>query len=108
MIRGTTPYVTITFPTGVDVSDMTKFRMYFNQGKDNVLTKTEDDLTFVAESRTVTALLTQEETMLFNPKKRVEIAARYMFSGGIVGAIKPRYIDVYDVDGDTDEILSGE
>ena len=105
MIRGTTPVITIKFPSGIDVSAMTKFRMYFNQGKDNVLTKTENDLTFVSASRTVSALLTQEETMLFSPKKRVEITARYKFTGGTVGAIKPRYIDVYDVDGDTDAIL---
>ena len=101
MIRGTTPTVTITFPFAVNT--ITKFVMYFNQGKDSLLTKTENDLTF--DGYTVSATLTQEESYLFSPKKRVEVSARYKFSDGSVGAIKPRYLDVYDVDGNTDTIL---
>lgn len=101
MIRGTTPTITITFPFEVDT--ITKFNMYFNQGKDNILTKTESSLSF--SGYTVSAVLSQEETYLFSPKKRVEITARYKFTGGTVGAMKPKYIDVYDVDGASDEIL---
>lgn len=103
MIRGTTPVVTIKFP--FDVSGITVFRMYFNQGKDNIVTKTEDDVSIDTTENAVSAELSQEETYLFSPKKRIEISARYKFSGGMVGAMKPKYIDVYDVDGDTDEVL---
>lgn len=103
MIRGTTPVVTIRFPVSVDVSDMTKFNMYFIQGKDTIITRTEDDLTFSGQN--VSALLTQEETFLFSPKKRLEVKSRYKFSGGTVGATMPKFLEVYDTGGDTDIVL---
>lgn len=101
MIRGTTPTIQFTFPFAVN--DITKFNMYFLQGKDTILTRTEDDLQF--DGQTVTALLTQEETYLFSPKKRLEIKTRYKFSGGVVGATKPKFFEVYDTGGNAIEIL---
>lgn len=104
MIRGTTPTITIRFPFEVD-SDISKFVMYLNQGKDTVLTKTLSRNEILLSGYTASATLTQEDTYMFSPKKRVEVTARYKFLSGTVGAIKPRYIDVYDIDGSTDEVL---
>lgn len=103
MVRGTTPIITITFPQSVTVSDITKFNMYFLQGKDTIITRTEANLTIDGQS--VSALLTQEETFLFSPKKRLEIKSRYKFSNGTVGATMPKFLEVYDTGGDTDTIL---
>jgi hypothetical protein len=60
MIRGTTPTIKFVFP--FEVSNITKFSMYFMQGKDAIITRTEDDLTFSGND--VYALLTQEETLM--------------------------------------------
>ena len=97
MIRGTTPTIKFVFP--FEVSGITKFNMYFMQGKDVILTRTEDDLSFDEDK--VYALLSQEETLMFSPKKRLEIKSRYKFSDGTVGATKPKFFEVYDTGDET-------
>jgi hypothetical protein len=103
MIRGTTPTITITLPFAV--STVEKFRLYILQGNDTVLTKTEEDCTFSGMS--VSVALTEEETYSLSAKKRAEIQARFLLTGGTVGGTKAVFEDVYDMGGEV-EILTPE
>lgn len=103
MIRGTTATVVYKFP--FPVQNIDKFRMYFLQGNETLVTKTEEDCTFGL--RTVSVTLTQEETYTLSSKKRLGTRARFSFNNGRVGGTKMRYLDVYDSGGD-EEILESE
>lgn len=103
MIRGTTPTITYNFPFAV--SSIDKIRIYFLQGKDTIITKDEDDCTMSDQSVSVT--LTEEETYMFNAKKRVETKSRFLLSNGTVGGTKGKYIDVEETGGEK-EILGEE
>ena len=103
MIRGTTPTITYNFPFAV--SSIDKIRIYFLQGKDTIITKGEDDCTMSDQSVSVT--LTEEETYMFNAKKRVETKSRFLLSNGTVGGTKGKYIDVEETGGEK-EILGEE
>lgn len=92
MIRGTTPLVTFNFP--FEVSNIEKFRMYFMQGKNSLVTKTEEDCTF--DGTEVSVRLTEEETYSFSAKKRLEIKARYLLSTGKVFGTLGKMVDVYE------------
>ncbi len=102
MIRGTTPTITYNFP--FSVSDITKFRMYFMQGSETVLTKTEDDCTFSGQA--VSTTLTQQETYNFSSKKRLETKARYLLSDGKVGATTAKFIAVEDTGGEVEVLVN--
>ena len=95
MIRGTTPTITYNFPFAV--SGISKIRIYFLQGKDTILTKNEADCTKSGQSVSVT--LTEEETYMFNAKKRVETKSRFLLSDGTVGGTKSKFIDVEETGG---------
>ena len=95
MIRGTTPTITYNFPFAV--SGISKIRIYFLQGKDTILTKNENDCTISGQSVSVT--LTEEETYMFNAKKRVETKSRFLLSDGTVGGTKSKFIDVEETGG---------
>ena len=103
MIRGTTPTITYTFP--FSVSNISKIRIYFLQGKDTIITKGEDDCTMSNQSVSVT--LTEEETYMFNAKKRVETKTRFLRTNGVVGGTKGQFIDVEETGGEK-EILGTE
>ena len=103
MIRGTTPTITYNFPFAV--SSIDKIRIYFLQGKDTIITKNEGDCTMSDQSVSVT--LTEEETYMFNAKKRVETKSRFLLSNGTVGGTKGKYIDVEETGGEK-EILGSE
>lgn len=100
MIRGTTPTITYNFPFAA--STISKFRMYFIQGNETILTKDESDCTFSGQSVSVT--LTQEETYSFTAKKRLETKSRFMLFNGNVGGTKSKFLDVEDTGGEQ-EIL---
>lgn len=102
MIRGTTPTISYNFPFAV--STITKFRMYFMQGTETVLTKTEEDCTF--DGQTVSTTLTQQETYNFSSKKRLETKARYLLTDGKVGATKPKFIDIEDTGGAVEVLIN--
>jgi hypothetical protein len=100
MIRGTTPTITYNFPFAA--SGISKIRIYFMQGTETLLTKTESDCTFSGQSVSVT--LTQQETYGFSAKKRVETKSRFKLSSGTVGGTKSKFIDVEETGGER-EIL---
>ena len=98
MIRGTTPTIHFKFP--FDVSDISKFRMYFLQGNQTILVKDESKLVF--SGKAVSVKLTQEETLLFSPKKRLEIRTRFVYGeDDSVAGTRTVFLDVEDT-GDPD------
>ena len=100
IIRGTTPTITFDFP--FDVSETTKFRMYFIQGKNVVLTKDETDCTISGNS--VSVKLTQQETYKFSEKKLVGYKARFKLGNDVFGTI-PKNTRVEGVDEASSEVL---
>lgn len=100
MIRGTTPTITYNFPFAV--SGIDKIRIYFIQGNETLITKTENDCTFDGQAVSVT--LSEEETYSFSAKKRLETKSRFLLSSGTVGGTKPKFIDIEETGGDK-EIL---
>jgi len=113
MIRGTTPTITYNMP--FDVSKIVKFRMYFIQGTETIITKDETacTITHTASSDTVSVQLTQADTFKFSSKKKLITRSRFMTNEGtqqtpvyVVGGTKSKEIVVEDTGGATDEILT--
>lgn len=105
MIRGTTPTITYNFPFAVNT--ITKFRMYFIQGNETLITKKETDDAMTFSGQSVSVKLTQQETYGFTAKKRLETKARYLLTDGTVAGTKPKFIDVEDTGGAV-EVLENE
>lgn len=80
MIRGTTPTITFTLP--FDVSFCSCVWVTFAQGDKEVLTKATDSCTL--EGNTVSVRLTQEETLSFDCKQRLQIQICVLTPGGDV------------------------
>jgi len=78
MIRGTTP--THTFVLPFDVSVIDKLRIVYAQDEVVKITKTDGDATLRGD--TVSVRLTQEETLLLDCKKSVEIQVRVLTPAG--------------------------
>ena len=102
MIRGTTPTITYTFP--IDMSNVQKFRMYFIQGSEVVLEKTEEDCSIVGN--TVKTTLSQEETYSLSTKKLLITKARFLTNDGKVYGTKGMNIRVEGNDTSGSEVLS--
>lgn len=85
MIRGTTPTHTIT--TDIDLSQATVYLTYA-QGSEIVCEKTNDDLVFDSSENdgettyTITAELSQEETLALDSSLQVRIQIRAIFADG--------------------------
>lgn len=90
MIRYTTPTFTLTV-SGVDMSDDDVY-VSFNQGS-IVLTKTGDDVTVSYsdddDATTITVMLEQSESALFELKGKVVIQVNWITSDGVRYATKP-------------------
>lgn len=77
MRRGTTPTHTFTFPFSLDV--IAKLRVIYKQDDSIVLVKTLDDC--IVNGNSVSYKLTQEETLLFNSDRMVDIQIRALTAG---------------------------
>ena len=71
------------------------------QGNVTLLTKDETEIS--RDSNAISVTLTEEETYAFSPKKRIDTQVRFL-KDGTVGASKPKYIDVDNIGG-AEEIL---
>ena len=80
IVPGTTP--TKPFVVDADLSGL-KIYLTFKNGN-NLLTKTDDDLSieYEEDKTTITAILTQEETLRFKPNTTVEIQVRAVDASG--------------------------
>jgi hypothetical protein len=102
MIRGTTPILAFKLP--IDVSDVTKIRVYFRQGSEPVLIKDESDCEY--GENTIYVHLTEEETLALSAKKRLETKMRFVMEDDAVLGTMPIYIDVVDT-GNNELLLNG-
>ena len=78
MRRGTTP--THTFVLPFDVSTISKLHVLYAQDEQVKIRKTETDVTL--DGNKVVLTLTQEDTLLLECKKTVEIQIRVLTAGG--------------------------
>lgn len=91
MRRGTTPTIAIKVH-GCDLSKFETIYVTFGQGT-NLVDKTGEDLEI--EGDTVSVFLTQEDTLLFDSRKRtVEVQIRAVSEGGVAVASNIRQIPV--------------
>lgn len=78
MFRGTTP--TNKFTSTIDLSSADAIYITYQQANETVLEKTIEDITF--GEGFVSVQLTQEETLLFSPDRKVTIQIRAKFPDG--------------------------
>lgn len=78
MIRGTTPTLEFTLPFGTEL--LAEAWVTLAQGKTEVLTKELRECT--CGDNTLTVRLTQEETLLLNGDRNVEIQVRVRLNSG--------------------------
>lgn len=104
VIRGTTPTIFYRFP--FDTSGIEKIRIYFLQGNETLITKTEDEC--LMNGNVVSVTLTESETYSMSIKKRLETKARFLLgeSDKVCGT-KSVFIDVEDTGGE-EEVLADE
>lgn len=103
IIRGTTPTIFYTFP--IETSGIEKIRVYFLQGNETLITKTEDEC--LINGNVVSVTLTEQETYSLSVKKRLETKIRFLLDSGKVCGTKPVFIDVEDTGG-SEEVLANE
>ena len=92
MYRATTP--THAFKLPFEANMLKEIRITYAQGDTIVLEKTEADCTL--SGNTVSLMLTQEETLLFNAE-RVNIQMRVLTTDGVVMASNKKSVIVQDV-----------
>ena len=92
MIRGTTPKHIFNLP--FEASLVKEARISYAQEYETVLTKTEADCVF--EGNTITVALTQEDTLLFKKRRKVEIQLRVLTTNNEVMATVPYKVELHD------------
>ena len=75
MLRGTTPVVTLTLPDDVDFSTVSVMYMSFGQGGADLFDVALEYLTI--DDNTVTAILTQEQTLKLDASQKTQIQLRW-------------------------------
>ena len=93
MTRGTTPTHIFTLP--IFASNIDKLRITYSQGKDIVLEKTEADIE--RSGKTIKYTLTQEETLKFSAKLRVNIQVRVLTTDSMALASSVKKLSVSEV-----------
>ena len=101
--RGTTPTQIFPFPGDLTISDFLDFTITYRQKGKNILIKGKEDVSDIAEldsNRNIIIVLSQEETLMFNPNiKTVEVQVKGKTTGSdviIIGDYRFRLEDCYD------------
>lgn len=94
MTRGTTP--TNIFGVGIDLREANVYITYM-QGNRTLFEKRETDGGVLVTETTVQVRLSQEETLLFDPRWKVKMQLRYVFPDGSSDASEIMTARVYDV-----------
>lgn len=91
MIKGTTPNVRFRIKN-LDTDLINKAEIYFGQDDKMIIKKDNEDC--IIEPGFVSCYLSQEDTLCFNEKERVDIQLRCILTGGSVVATKvfKRYV----------------
>lgn len=90
MIRGTTP--THIFNLPFSVNEIKSVRITYEQNGENVLEKTEAHCLF--SDKAIIVKLTQEETLLFEGRRKVYVQLKALTMTGDVLSHKAKAIDV--------------
>ena len=83
MLRGTTPSVTMTLPSGTSLSGASAAFMTFGQNGKEVFSVVQSSLT--VSSNTVSCTLTQAQTLMLEHGKDTEIQLRWKNNGVAYG-----------------------
>ena len=101
--RGTTPTFAFPIPEGVDYFDLKDYTICFRQKKNNVITKYKRHASLVTSAdleQNIVLTLTQEESLLFNPKINiVDVQIKAITKDEkvfIIGTYKYRLEDAFD------------
>lgn len=93
MIRGTTP--THTFHLPIDTSTIKEIRITYRQNSRIILEKTEADVEM--DGSAVQFTLTQEETLKFSHKSRVQLQVKVLTNGNVVLASPIKDLNVSEI-----------
>lgn len=86
MIQATTPTLTLTLPKTIDLSTAQTILVTFEQ-YDTELTKTlNDGVEIGATNNVLLVYLTQEETLMFIPKKIVNVQVNWFDNGARIAS----------------------
>lgn len=104
--RGTTPTQIFPLPGDLTISDFLDFTITYRQKGKNVLIKGKEDISDIAEldsNRNIIIVLSQEETLMFNPNiKIVEVQIKGVTMGHdvfLLGEYRFRLENVFDEEG---------
>lgn len=81
MIQATTPTLTLTIPNTFDLSTAQLVLVSFSQ-YETTLTKELGDSMWLMESNVIAVTLSQEETLMFIPRKQVEVQVNWITENG--------------------------
>ena len=91
MIRATTP--THYFNIAFDTSEIKSCLVIYAQEDKEIITKHTEDCVF--KDNTISTTLTQEETLLFDSQKKVQIQLRILTKGGAALVSYVKVVTVY-------------
>lgn len=101
--RGTTPTHIFPLPGSIRMSDLVDFTIVYRQKNKNILTKRRSDtcqLFDIDNERNITLVLSQADTLMFNPKINiVEVQIKASTTGSdvlILGEYRLRLEDAFD------------
>ena len=96
IIRGTTPTLVITVKDDLDFSMITEVWIYISQQNKVKIDKTFNDATFDADKKTISVLLSQDETL--NVKSGDALfQMRLLLSDGTALATKAKDVDIVQI-----------
>ena len=84
IIRATTPKITFKYKT-VDVSDIAKTVLTIKQNGTTVVERDETTMTTDTTEKTISWILTQEETLSLMPKRKSEAVCDWVLTDGTRG-----------------------
>lgn len=101
--RGTTPTHIFPIPAPLTAADLADFTIVYRQKNKNILTKYPSDICFLRDvdnEHNLTVILSQADTLMFNPKiKIVEVQIKAETVGSdvmVIGEYRLRLNDSFD------------
>lgn len=101
--RGTTPTHIFPIPAPLTAADLADFTIVYRQKNKNILIKCPSDISFLQDvdnEHNLTVILSQADTLMFNPKiKTVEVQIKAETVGSdviIIGEYRLRLNDSFD------------
>ena len=103
--RGTTPTHIFPIPEPLTAADLVDFTIAYRQKNKTILIKRPDDVSYLRDvdnEHNITVILSQADTLMFNPKiKIVEVQIKVETTGSdvmVIGEYRLRLNDCYDTE----------